>query len=96
MGNWSHEPPNKSICSVCQDGEGEEKRNPSESVRHIHLCPEAGRAGRALPAATAQPHSAHSLGCSPGLAIRGPLAGVSLSQPSLSLPAFDSPVRVLV
>lgn len=77
----SHKPPNKSICSICQAGAGEEKRNPSESVRHIDLCPESRRESRRL--SSLPQRSPGKLGCLPGLAVlRAPRQGLPVTAES--------------
>lgn len=91
LGSWSHEPPHTSISSICQHGDGEEERNPSESVGHVTLA-----RSRTVPA-PAQPATAQwNARLLPAVPSWGARTRISLSQSSLFLPEFDSPVRVLV
>lgn len=94
LGSWSHEPPQKSISSICQHGEGDEERNPLESETR-HLGPESHSAG-ARPACHSAAERSAAPGCSRASPSWGARTRISLSQLSLFLPEFDSPVRVLV
>lgn len=75
--------------------DGEEERQPSESVRHRGPCPGVQTVAGA-PSRPAGVQSWTTRLPPPASASLGAPRGVALSPPSLSLPESDSPVRVLV